>query len=377
MLRRSAIYLSGLLHLALLVLVFVGLPSSSNPFEVGSPVAVPIVFTDVSDTVNMEAGSSKVAEQAPKEAAPPPEKPETKAEIAPAPEPEPTPPTPEVAEPVPPPPTPEPTPAPPQVAEPTPPEPTPPEPEVAEPTPPEPAPAPEVAQPEPEPQPTPPEPVPDQMASAPPPTPEVKPEPKPEPAPTPPAKVEEPQPQESVAAPPEKPKKKVTLPQPPEPEKQVAKKEDRLDSILKDVTKSEDKPAQKSQPAEQQQASSSQSTTQTTSSKKGTKVSGPVQDAIGQQVAKCWNVDIGVKDIESMVVEIRAYMRRDGFVEQAEIVDTGRYHSDARYKAVADAALRAVRNPRCQPFTMLASAYGNDFDEWSVIVFNFDPKVMF
>ena len=41
--QQGALF-SAVLHLAILALVLIGLPTSSNPFEVGSPVAVPIVF---------------------------------------------------------------------------------------------------------------------------------------------------------------------------------------------------------------------------------------------------------------------------------------------------------------------------------------------
>ena len=72
-------------------------------------------------------------------------------------------------------------------------------------------------------------------------------------------------------------------------------------------------------------------------------------------------------------MEIRAFMRTDGSVERAEVVDQGRYGSDGFFRAAADRALRAVNNPRCQPFPLPRDLY----DEWSVIIFTFDPKVMF
>ena len=52
----------------------------------------------------------------------------------------------------------------------------------------------------------------------------------------------------------------------------------------------------------------------------------------------------------------------------AREVGTTRYTAEQ-----IEGALRAVQNPRCQPFPLPQDAY----DEWSVIVFTFDPKVMF
>lgn len=359
--KQGAIF-SLVLHLAILAMVLIGLPTSSNPFEVGNPVAVPIVFENavIAETTNQVEGAEPVAE-AKVEPPSPPQKPEPKLEqqaaLEPPPEPEPAPvqppPEPEAVV-TPPPPAPEPappTPEPPAVAEPAPPEPTPPEPQVAEP----------------EPEPPPPEPVPEQVAVA---APQPEPTPEPVPVPSPEAKVEEAAKEPDAAAPPEKPRKKVTLPEPP-PKKEVAKKENPLDSILKDVTKREETP-QQAKPQEQQEAASTKPQTATAATKSGGTISQSIKDAIAGQVGRCWSVDAGA--MEQVAVEIRAIMNPDGTVRSAEIVDAGRYNSDPRLRRHAEAALRAVKNPSCQPFTMLPA---NAYDEWSTIVFNLDPKSMF
>ena len=100
------------------------------------------------------------------------------------------------------------------------------------------------------------------------------------------------------------------------------------------------------------------------------------QDKLGAKVEMMMrfreNPDAGA--MEQVAVEIRAIMNPDGTVRSAEIVDAGRYNSDPRLRRHAEAALRAVKNPSCQPFTMLPA---NAYDEWSTIVFNLDPKSMF
>ncbi len=361
--KQGALF-SLVLHLAILALVLIGLPTRSNPFEVGNSVAVPIVFENaaIAETTNQVEGTPEPVEEAKVEPPTPPEKPapqvEQQAALEPPPEPlpEPVPQPPEpVVEAVPPPPAPEPTPPTPEppapaVAEPAPPEPTPPEPQVAEPlpTPPEPAP-------------------PEQVAVA---APQPEPKPEPVPVPTPEAKVDEAAKEPDAAAPPEKPRKKVTLPEPPKQEV-VKKQENKLDSILKDVTKRKEEPQQESKPQEQQQAASTQPAKKSSASTSGGQVTQSMKDAIARQVGQCWNVDIGTKDLEA--VEVRVFMNQDGTVQGAEIVDTGRYNSDGTFRATADRALRAVKNPRCQPFPLPANAYA----EWSTIVFNFDPAQMF
>ena len=66
-------------------------------------------------------------------------------------------------------------------------------------------------------------------------------------------------------------------------------------------------------------------------------------------------------------------MNPDGRVRSASIVDTARATGDRFYRTMAESALRAVLNPRCQPLRLPADKY----DEWRVMVLNFDPRGMF
>ena len=63
-------------------------------------------------------------------------------------------------------------------------------------------------------------------------------------------------------------------------------------------------------------------------------------------------------------------MNQDGTPVKAEIQDTGRYRSDPVFRAAADAAYRAVMNPRCQPWPLPTERYNG----WRTITFNFDPR---
>jgi hypothetical protein len=59
-------------------------------------------------------------------------------------------------------------------------------------------------------------------------------------------------------------------------------------------------------------------------------------------------------------------------VQDAQIVDTMRYNSDTYYRAAADSALRAVRNPQCNPLDLPPQKY----ELWKTIVVTFDPRKM-
>jgi hypothetical protein len=46
--------------------------------------------------------------------------------------------------------------------------------------------------------------------------------------------------------------------------------------------------------------------------------------------------------------------------------------SDDFYRAAAESALRATKNPKCQPLPLPLDQY----DQWRNMVLNFDPKDM-
>ncbi len=97
-------------------------------------------------------------------------------------------------------------------------------------------------------------------------------------------------------------------------------------------------------------------------------------DAIKRQIEGCWLVPaaIGAKDIEKMVVQIRIKLNPDGSLRDSRITDQFRLETNAIYKAVAESALRAVRNPRCSKFNLPLAKY----EIWRDIVLQFNPGEM-
>lgn len=166
---------------------------------------------------------------------------------------------------------------------------------------------------------------------------------------------------EAEIKPPPKPEKPKSKPKPPQ------KKEDQFTSLLRNLTPdlnagSENEealdPTQKNSSALSQIAQLSQ------------RMTISELDAIRRQLEPCWNVPTGVKYAEDLAVEIRVFMNRDGTVQNASILNQGRYNRDSHFRAAADAALRAVRNPRCQPLKLPPEKY----DQWKTIVIGFDPR---
>ena len=250
--------------------------------------------------------------------------PQSKAEPKPDPKPEPAP---EPAKEAKPEPKPEPAPEPPKEAKPLPPTPAPPQP-----------PAPKVEQ-----------------------QPEAVPLPKPQPAkPEPPKEVTQPQTSEPQVRPVVKEK-----PEPPAPTKNlmasVLKTVEKLDQ---DQKKSADKPSPKSE------AQSQPTPNATVSNLDRTRREAQLGDLVRQQIKQCWNVPAGAKDIQNMVVEIRMQLGPDGAVQRVEPRDPGRMGSDPFYRTLAESAMRAVLNPRCNPLKLPADSY----DIWRDMTLTFNPK---
>ena len=72
-----------------------------------------------------------------------------------------------------------------------------------------------------------------------------------------------------------------------------------------------------------------------------------------------------------MVIEIRAYLNQDGSVRDVKILDTSRYNSDSRFRAIAESARRAVYT--CQPYSIFADKYAEKYDMWKTIKLKFNP----
>ena len=96
-------------------------------------------------------------------------------------------------------------------------------------------------------------------------------------------------------------------------------------------------------------------------------------DLVRRQIARCWNLQAGAKEAENLIIEISVAMNPDGTVRHARIQNTDRVAGDPFFRAAAESALRAVLNPRCQPFKLPRDRYAR----WQTMALIFDPKEMF
>ena len=92
-----------------------------------------------------------------------------------------------------------------------------------------------------------------------------------------------------------------------------------------------------------------------------------------RQVWPCWSIPIGAKNAQNIRVGVRIYLTPDGHLNgEPQVEDSKRMNSDLAFRAVAESALRALRNPRCSPIKLPLKS----FETWREISFNFDPGEM-
>jgi hypothetical protein len=184
-------------------------------------------------------------------------------------------------------------------------------------------------------------------------------------------KPKEPEPPK-VEKPPEPPKpapevKKPEPPKPPPPPKPAPQKS--VDSMIDDILKNKQSP-QKVQTPEQQPKPVQQVTRQAPAAPNlAAVVTASEIEGVRNKIRPCWNSLGGLKD-QALIVTLVVEMNHDGTPVKAELKEAGRYNSDPTYRAAADAAHRAIMNPRCQPWPLSPEK----FNAWRTITFNFDPR---
>ncbi len=96
-----------------------------------------------------------------------------------------------------------------------------------------------------------------------------------------------------------------------------------------------------------------------------------LEQAIHTQISRCWSAPVGASYAETLIVEIKIQLARDGsLLRPPEILNQSRLQSDSFFRAAAEAARRAVQ--RCTPLDLPVA----DYDEWKDTKLNFDPSKM-
>lgn len=164
----------------------------------------------------------------------------------------------------------------------------------------------------------------------------------------------------------EKPKPKPEKTVKPKPQPKVEEKKNDFDSLLKNLAPDTPDEQVKKTPDVVEEGET------TPNVELGEALTVSELDAFRRQIEPCWNVPSGAKYAENLVVEIRVYMNPDATLKSAKVLDQFRYNSDTAYRAAADSAVRALRNPMCSPLRLPLDKY----ESWKTIVIRFDPRDM-
>ncbi len=333
----SGALVSGFLHIVIIVVLLYGLPNLFPPEEFAPPIPVELVAIEELEIEDAPEPEPEVVteDEPPPDAAPPdappPDAPQQQALLTPPPEPLPVPEpdaepdTLEIPEPR---------------VEPE------PEPEIPDTIEPEPEP---VAEPDPVVEP---ELIPEETA-------EPEPDDQPE-------ETVEPEPEIAKPAPPvprRKPKVEVAKAEPKKEEKPKDQPtQDRLASILKNVEKLKDPPAQNNR---------DRTETQVAAKRPSRIQQDAMARAIQQRLRSCWRLEPGAQEAENLAVRVTVLFNPDGTVRKIQIVDSQRMATDNFFRSAAENARRAIL--KCQPFNLPLQEYF----VWQRVNLNFDPRRMF
>jgi hypothetical protein len=196
--------------------------------------------------------------------------------------------------------------------------------------------------------------------SKPPPEPPKQEAAKPPPLPPPP----EVKPQEAKAEP------KPDLPKPPDrkPEPPKKKKEEvDVDALLKNLAKNS--PTRQQEDARKQVAAAPEKASSQPVAPLGPQLTTSEMDLVKQQIEQCWSPPAGARDAQDLKPDFRVSMNADGTVRTATQLNAER-NSDPFFRAAAESAMRALRNPTCQPLKFPSEKY----NIWQTFTITFDPK---
>ena len=142
---------------------------------------------------------------------------------------------------------------------------------------------------------------------------------------------------------------------------------------MKSVDKMREPPKQQA-PQTQQNPAPAQKSVNSPLSDSASQPTATEKDYIAGQIWPKWNIDLGAKGADTLVVAVKITITPDGHVTEARrVVDESRYSSDTYYRAAADAAVRAVM--MAQPLKVPPSR-PDIFRNNPQLTINFDPRSM-
>lgn len=93
-------------------------------------------------------------------------------------------------------------------------------------------------------------------------------------------------------------------------------------------------------------------------------------DMLRRRLADCWHVPVGVQRARDLIVTVHIQLRRDGSLQaQPRVINTSMHPA---FRVASESAVRAVQE--CSPFTFLPVS---KYEIWQDITLDFNPEEMF
>jgi len=96
----------------------------------------------------------------------------------------------------------------------------------------------------------------------------------------------------------------------------------------------------------------------------------PWNTIVVAQVERCWTPPVSIQGGKGVRVSLEVLVSRNGVPQAIQVVDQQRYSSDSFFRAASDGAVRAFRNPLCQPLRLPADR----FAEWQHLFITLDTQ---
>lgn len=98
------------------------------------------------------------------------------------------------------------------------------------------------------------------------------------------------------------------------------------------------------------------------------------KDLISNKLRGCWNVNAGVEGAEEMIIELRAYVNRDGRIKDVRVLNM---KNNPVFRSMADSAVRAVyvcdSLGNESPFKILSTKHSENYSSWKEIHLRMNP----
>lgn len=194
--------------------------------------------------------------------------------------------------------------------------------------------------------------------------PKTQPKPTPKPKPVTPVK---------NAAPVKEPVKPQPKPVPqPQPQPEPKTEENDLQSLLATVEKVRQKPVHQSETIQNDLAADVGNTG--LEGRLDQMLTISEKDFISSKLRECWNIDGGAQDLDEIMVEVKAFINKDGSVRDVQVLNRQSYSA---FQSVADSAKRAIYICAAKgsesPFYILSQKYGDHYGDWKEIYLRFSP----